>query len=94
MPPHAPTTKGPLGAVPCPHCGKTNDFNEVKADNMLDTGETVSCDHCDRLMTIAGIQEITIVTVHPVPGRAQPAAPAAQPATTLGPQGLRRYLKR
>jgi NAD-dependent SIR2 family protein deacetylase len=87
-------TKGPIESVPCPHCGKPNDFRDLKAEQTLDTGEVASCDHCDRLMSITAIQEVVMISVQPRDGRAHPQAVPPQPASTVGTAALRRYLKR
>jgi phage terminase large subunit GpA-like protein len=72
LPPRQGTTHGPLHKVPCPHCGKPNDFRPLAGeeqgmsgwgDQGLETGATIECDHCRRLSKIAGVERITVVTL-------------------------------
>jgi glutaredoxin len=79
-----PQTVGPIDRVPCPHCGKTNDFRELQGQQLMDTGSGVICDHCKRVMHIAAIRQVTLVAVH-----------ANQPANALQQAPVnRRLLKR
>jgi len=89
MPPA--TVQGPVDSVPCPHCGKTNDFRQL--DDVLDTGTDAACDHCHGLMRVAAIRDIKIVAVHGLPGK-MPVPQSVQPAMTIAPGALRRFLKR
>jgi hypothetical protein len=89
--PQSPQTNGPIDRVPCPHCGKNNDFRELQMQQIMDTGSDVGCDHCERKMRIAAIRTVTFVAVvQLLPGGAlpQPAAPARG---VVG--GVRRFLK-
>lgn len=79
MPPQQhqrPQTAGPIDRVPCPYCGKTNDFRELRGQQLMDTGSGVVCDHCGRTMHIAAIREVTVVAV--VPESTDGALPAPQ----------------
>lgn len=64
---NTPTTSGPSHAVPCPFCGKTNDFRDTLSgfggQQLGDSGDDVSCDHCNNVMRIVKIQTIPHVTV-------------------------------
>lgn len=88
-----PTTQGPIEAVPCPHCGKANDFRPAQEQQLLDTGSTYVCDSCGRVMQAVGVRNVVMVTVRPTnlppPGA---GTPAAKPATTVGPGVIRRIL--
>ena len=55
------TVTGPVDRVPCPHCGKSNNFRKV--DEMLEIGNQFGCDHCKRVMQIAGVREVKMVAV-------------------------------
>ena len=74
QPPPA-TTSGPIHGVPCPHCGKLNDFREVREE--LDKGLAVSCDVCNRMIEVVGVQPVTVVRVrrHPAWGDRQAPKP-------------------
>jgi hypothetical protein len=56
-----PTTSGPANRVPCPSCGKPNNF--AGHGEMIDTGNTFTCDHCHQPMQIAGVQTIKVIAV-------------------------------
>jgi uncharacterized protein YbaR (Trm112 family) len=55
-----PQTKGPLHAVPCPWCRKSNDFRSVE-DYALGQGNVLSCDHCKRNFEIKNVQKVTMI---------------------------------
>ena len=62
------TVTGPLHAVPCPHCGHTSDWRELElagdyGNIGLEPGTTVSCDHCNLMMRVVGVNRVTIITV-------------------------------
>jgi len=69
----AQSTKGPIHAVPCPNCGKTNNFSELdhtltESDQSLGQddpggGNKYSCDHCAGLMRVVAVQRVTFLTV-------------------------------
>jgi NAD-dependent SIR2 family protein deacetylase len=61
QPPQQPQSQGPIDRVPCPHCGKANNFRRV--DEMLEVGNVFGCDHCKKPMQIAGVKDIRIVAV-------------------------------
>jgi len=68
QPPQVPLSTGPIDRVPCPHCGKPNNFRRV--DEMLETGNIFGCDHCKREMQVRGVRDVRMVAVSkPGPGR-------------------------
>jgi hypothetical protein len=72
MPPQQPQTQsvqGPKNRVPCPTCGKPNNF--MRVDELLEVGNVFTCDHCKKPMQIAGVKNVTFVAVRkPGPGGA------------------------
>lgn len=67
MPPVSPATvKGAIHSVPCPHCGKGNDFREIE-ENLVDTGQKVICDECDQPMEVVQVVKVTTITVRQWP---------------------------
>lgn len=65
------TTAGPVGAVPCPHCGHKNDCRILDEQNLLDRGHRLSCDKCNRMFVVVNIQTVKVVTVRQIPGVAR-----------------------
>ncbi len=64
-----PMVQGPIDRVPCPHCGKANNFRRV--DEMLEVGNVFGCDHCKKPMQISGVRDVRFVAVRkPGPGKA------------------------
>jgi hypothetical protein len=61
--PAAGTTNGPLHAVPCAHCGGAQDMRELDAQQLLERGSSVVCDHCKRKSLIVGIREVKVVVL-------------------------------
>lgn len=59
--PQPPMVQGPIDRVPCPHCGKPNNFRRV--DELLEVGNRFACDHCKRPMQIAGIRDVRFIAV-------------------------------
>jgi hypothetical protein len=67
-------TKGAIHRVPCPHCGRPNDCRGLQPKDGiggwggygLEQGAKLSCDHCNRLMKITGVQDVTVVTVEQI----------------------------
>jgi hypothetical protein len=67
------TTKGALHSVPCPHCGRHNDFRPLapsragggagEGDYGLENGAIIGCDFCKRKSVIVNVQTVTIVTL-------------------------------
>jgi hypothetical protein len=92
-------TQGTIDRVPCPHCGRANDFRELKGQQLLDTGHEVICrseqagEGCGRMMVVAAIRDVTIVAVRPSQARAPCAQHAAGEARTMSPAQLQRFLK-
>jgi len=64
-------TNGPIDRVPCPWCGKPNDFREsdhllVEANESMGQGDPggqpiFNCDHCDQPMRVASVKSIKII---------------------------------
>lgn len=62
---------GRVESVPCPHCGKGNDFREVidmlaaagSVGAAAESGQQVTCDHCDKNMEVVNIVKTTLVSV-------------------------------
>ena len=77
--------------MPCPHCGKANDFRELDNVQCLDTGSTMVCDHCHRKMIITAIRVIKVLQAKPIRDGVvvQPALGPA-PATTISYDQLRK----
>lgn len=75
--------QGQIDRVPCPHCGKPNDFRVLKEQQLYDTGHCVFCDHCSRSMEITAIRQVELVAV-----RKDPSGKVA--AAGRGPGGVRR----
>jgi hypothetical protein len=77
--------------MPCPHCGKPNDFRELDNVQCLDTGSTMVCDHCNRKMVICVIRVIKVMQAKPIrDGEVVRPALGAAPATTISYRDLRR----
>jgi uncharacterized Zn finger protein len=84
------TTQGQINRVPCPHCGKPQDFRELQQAQLLDTGHQVVCEECGRLQTVTAIRVVTIVVVRPDSGMPRNKQADARPATTVAPSALQR----
>jgi hypothetical protein len=100
-PPQQPkSTQGALERVPCPHCGRGNDFRELDNQTLLDTGHKIICrgdkgDGCGLLMEVVAIRVIKVIAVKPIRGSA-PTSTSGGPvrdATTIGQAQLQRLLK-
>lgn len=96
-----PTTNGPVNAVTCPHCGKTNDLRALQEQQILDTASQIECDHCHRIYEVVRMAPVLVVTVRRPVRAAQTVltsqgvrrvSPPRQ-ATTLSPSQTRRLLK-
>lgn len=75
------TVQGPIHAVPCPHCGKPNDYRTLKSEQLLDTGHCNFCDYCGHSMEVVKLATIEIVVVRRDPsGKVAPARSRAQAA--------------
>jgi hypothetical protein len=57
------TTQGMINQVPCPHCGKGNDFRPLKGQQLLDTGHCVFCDYCGHSMEVVKMATVELVVV-------------------------------
>src|SRR5687767_10182712 len=95
----AKATGGPIDNVRCPNCGRGNDFRELDSEQLLDTGHTMVCDHCMRLMQVTSIRMIKVVQVaqyfgpHQTPARRRGQMPPPRQATTLSPAQTNRLLR-
>lgn len=66
-----PSVHGPVHAVPCPFCGKPNDFREIiehlQVTDQLgegsETGQKVVCDECGQTMEVAQVKTVIMVQV-------------------------------
>lgn len=69
MPPQgpAPQTNGPIHKVPCPHCGKPQDFRELNTQEgtTIYPGTECFCDDCGWGIVIAGVQKVTVLSLTP-----------------------------
>lgn len=73
------TVQGPIHQVPCPHCGKPNDFRTLKGQQLLDTGHCMFCDHCGRSMEVVKIATVEFLVVRRDPtNKVAPQRRAAQ----------------
>lgn len=63
-------TKGAIHAVPCPWCGRPNDFRPLAGDQDggvgwgsqgLERGAVIDCDHCKHKSRIMAIETVTII---------------------------------
>lgn len=61
MPPNQlpPITQGAVNRVPCPACGKPNNF--LGHAEVLETGNIFKCDHCKSPMEVAGVKMVKLV---------------------------------
>lgn len=67
--------RGPIDRVPCPHCGKPNDFRVLQDQQLLDTGHQVFCDYCGYSCEVVQITRPTLVAVRKDPsGKRRPVA--------------------
>jgi hypothetical protein len=48
-------TVGPVSAVPCPWCGRTNDCRGIQESHLLEKGNIIDCDHCKRKSVIEAV---------------------------------------
>lgn len=93
----SPTLSGPMSAVPCPHCGRKQDFRPLNDQQLLDTGSEFACDDCGYSQLVVAIQPVTIVTVRKnprMPGRAPQQAPMPQPGRAVSPGLVNKLLGR
>jgi DNA-directed RNA polymerase subunit RPC12/RpoP len=49
--------------VPCAHCGTPQDLRILSEQKLLDNGQGVVCDHCNRTSKIVALKEITVVVL-------------------------------
>ena len=93
------SVQGPIDRVPCPHCGKPNDFRVMKEQQLYDTGHQCFCDHCGRSMEITSIRQVEVVSVRKDPsGKVAPrpgaGGQARRPQTRPQPQQKPGFLQR
>jgi len=87
--------RGPIDRVPCPHCGRPNDFRELDNQQLLDTGHKVLCrgenpgEGCGQLMEVVAIQTIKVLGVKPIRVTDQ----QSRQALTMSHRQLQRLLK-
>lgn len=73
------TVQGPIHAVPCPHCGKHNDFRTLKSEQLVDTGHQMFCDYCGRSMEVVKMATVEFLVVRRDPsGKVAPQRRAAE----------------
>lgn len=99
-PPQPKWSQGTVERVPCPHCGRINDFRNLASQQLLDTGHKVTCqgeqpgDGCGLLMEVVGVKVLTVIAVRPVRGTGPVTMEQqARESTTMSHQQLNRYLK-
>lgn len=96
LPPGA-VTRGAIHAVPCPHCGKPNDFRPLQEQQLLDSGNNAICDHCGQNMQVVAVQPTTIVAVRQTAmtqiNRGTDGRPVQQ-ARTVAPSFVQKLLGR
>lgn len=95
MPPQQlpPVTTGTIDRVPCPHCGKHNNFREIDGQQLLDTGSAFQCDHCGGMFEVTRIVPTKIVSVRKSDVRPRAGLPPAQQSTTLSAAQAQRLLR-
>ncbi len=77
--------RGPIDRVPCPHCGKPNDFRVLQDQQLLDTGHQVFCDYCGYSCEVVQIQTMTFVAVRKDPsGKRRPTSQGPRRAMPPG----------
>jgi hypothetical protein len=83
---------GRVDRVPCPHCGRPNDFTEPMSNKIIEgrdesardeggpgnPGTAVVCDHCHRYMEVVKVGEVTVVSVRQHPDHGSNVAPAPE----------------
>lgn len=87
--PGRPTPRtGPLGAVPCPHCGHKLDMRPMagvamggvgEGDVGIEVGAVWSCDHCRQKFKITALDRIVVVKVAPMAPAVAAPRPGAPP---------------
>lgn len=67
-------TGGPIHKVPCPWCGKGQDFRPHADEAMggagwgsqgLESGVLVDCDNCGRTSKILAVEQVTVIKLVP-----------------------------
>lgn len=54
---------GPVHAVPCPHCGKPNDFRPLRDQMLLVEESQFDCDHCGHVMEFLNLRKVELINV-------------------------------
>ena len=83
---------GPIDAVPCPWCGKANDFRTIQSEQLLDTGGEHYCDKCGYSMLVVAIRTVELVAVrkNPKGGRAPAHVARARQIQQQNPRQLQK----
>jgi NAD-dependent SIR2 family protein deacetylase len=53
------TVQGPIGKVPCAHCGQPMDLTELIED--IGRGTSITCDHCEKNSEVVDIRKVIVV---------------------------------
>jgi hypothetical protein len=68
MPKATSTVNGPIGAVPCAHCGRPQDcvvLEEQRAEEGLSReiprGSKIECDDCGKLSEVVDVRKVVVV---------------------------------
>lgn len=91
------TVQGPINAVPCPHCGKKQDFRMLQEQQLLDRGHEFTCDHCGFSQEVVAIQPVTFVAVRKnprFPGRPPQGPGEPAPGRAVSPGFVQKLLGR
>lgn len=62
----SPSTKarrGPVRAVPCPHCGAKNDFSHLQEGNAVRKNNVYGCDKCGKKMRVSKVVQVPVIYV-------------------------------
>jgi hypothetical protein len=87
----AKTTQGLIHQVPCPHCGKPNNFGVLKSQQLLDTGHCVFCDYCGHSMEVVKIATVELVAVRRDPsGKVRPQGQRGRQIQGRGQQQIQK----
>lgn len=75
---------GPIHGVPCPWCGRPNDFKVVQEEigASLEAGLKASCDHCRHFIIVTKVVPVVVVEVRQSKDTSlapAPPAPGPQP---------------
>jgi hypothetical protein len=59
----AKTTQGPLHAVPCAHCGAPQDARVLDEQKLIEVGQGMICDNCNKTSVIAGVRQTKVIVL-------------------------------